>query len=180
MRVHEPEVAGIERNGDVGEPIEDSIEGAGRPALEPRLAVAFGAQAVSDVGAPAPAFQHLGDDLGRVLEVGVDEGDGITGRAFHAAGHGDLMAEIARQGEHPPPRIGALQLAQEVQRRVAAAVVDIDELEVELGDGFQGGDEAAMGLADDRFLVEAGDDDRQERAGGYLTRGGGGGSITGH
>ena len=28
-----------------------------------------------------------------------------------------------------------------------------------------------MGLADGRLLVEAGDDDGQERAGGYLTRG---------
>ena len=83
------------------------------------------------------------------------------------------MAEIAGQGEDPHARIGALQLAQEVQRGVAAAVVDVDELEVEIGDGFQGGDEAAMGLANDRFLVEAGDDDGQERAGGYLTRGGG-------
>ena len=57
------------------------------------------------------------------------------------------------------------------QRRVAAAVVDIDELEVETGDGVQGGDEAAMGLADDGFLVEAGDDDGQECA-GHTCRGG--------
>ena len=76
------------------------------------------------------------------------------------------MAEIAGQGEDPHAHIGALQLAQEVQRDIAAAVVDIDELEVEIGDGFQGGDEAAMGLADDRLLVEAGDDDGQERTGG--------------
>ena len=66
LAVHEPEVAGVEWNGDVGEPVEDSIEGAGRPALEPRLALAFGALAIGDVGAPAPALQHLGDDLGRV------------------------------------------------------------------------------------------------------------------
>ena len=171
--VHEPEVAGISRNGDVGEPVEESVEGAGRPALEPRLAVAFGAQAVGDVGAPAPTLQHLDDDLGRVLEVGVDDDDddGIAGSALQAGGHGDLMAEIAGQGEDPHARIGALQLAQEIQRDIAAAVVDIDELEVEIGDGFKCSDEAAMGLADDRCLVEAGDDDGQERAGGYFRPG---------
>ena len=82
------------------------------------------------------------------------------------------MAEIAGERKAPHARIGALQLAQEVQRGIAAAVVDVDELEVEIGDGFQGGDEAAMGLADGRLLVEAGNDDGQKRAGGYLTRGG--------
>ena len=102
---------------------------------------------------------------GGSLEVGVDEDDGIAGRAFHAGGHGDLMAEIAGEHEDPHARIGVLEFPQEVQRGVAAAVVDIDELEVEIGDGFQCGDEAAMGLADDRFLVEAGDDDGQERPG---------------
>ena len=75
------------------------------------------------------------------------------------------MAEVAGQGKDPHARIGALQLAQEVQRDIAAAVVDIDEFEVEPGDGVQCSDEAAMGLADGRFLVEAGDDDGQERPG---------------
>ena len=87
---------------------------------------------------------------------------------LQAGGDGHLVAEIARQGQDPHPRIGLLEVPQEVQRGVAAAVVDIDDLEVEIGDGgdgVQGGDEAAMGLADDRFLVEAGETmDRSTRA----------------
>ena len=83
------------------------------------------------------------------------------------------MAEVAGQGKDPHARIGALQLAQEVQRGIAAAVVDVDEFEVEIGDGFQGGGEAAMGLADGCLLVETGDDDGQERAGAASVGAGG-------
>ena len=47
--------------------------------------------------------------------------------------------KLREEREDPHARIGALQLAQEVQRGVMAAVVDIDELEVEIGDGFKYG-----------------------------------------
>ena len=56
-----------------------------------------------------------------------------------------------------------MQRAQDAQCGVAAAVVDIEDLEAEIEDSLKGGDEPAVRLADDRFLVEAGDDDGQKR-----------------
>ena len=61
------------------------------------------------------------------------------------------------------PRIPAAQPAQEVQRGVAAAVIHIDELEVESGNRREDGHQAAVGLLDARLLVVAGDDHRQQR-----------------
>ena len=119
-------------------------------------------QSVRDRGTLAPTLEHLGDDFGWVLEVGVDDNRDVAGRALQTGGNGGLMAEIAGQGGDAHMRIGALQFTPDLQRFVAAAVADIDALEVEIGDGFECGDEAAMGHADDRFLVEAGNDDGQE------------------
>ncbi len=41
---------------------------------------------------------------------------------------GDLLAEIARKGEGAQPLVVAVQLAQGLQRRVAGAVVDEQDL----------------------------------------------------
>ncbi len=57
-----------------------------------------------------------------------------------------------------------LNRPQDVQRGIMAAVVDIDELDIEFGDRLEDRDKPAMRLLNDRFFVEAGDDDGQERA----------------
>ena len=95
--------------------------------------------AVGDVGTRPPTLQHLRDDFGRILEVGVHNDGGIAGRALQAGGNGDLMAEIAGEREYAHARIGAVELPQDVQRGIAAAVVYVDALEVQIGDGFQRG-----------------------------------------
>ena len=162
LAVHQPEIAGVERDGDVRDAGHEPVECLGCPTFEGGLTLAFGPHAVGDVGAPAPAFQHLGDDLGRVLQVGVDEGDGIAGGFGQTAVMATCLSEIARQGDDPHARIGPLESSQKVQCGIAAAVVDVDELEVECGDVFEGGDKTAVRLGDDRFLVVAGDDDGQK------------------
>ena len=67
------------------------------------------------------------------MQVGVDEDDDI------AAGDGHLVAEIARQGEDPHAHIGVLEFPQDVQRGIEAAVVNVGEFKVELGNRFETG-----------------------------------------
>ena len=98
-----------------------------------------------------------------MLEIAVQDDHGVAGSALQSGGNRDLVAEIARQDEHPHPGVVALQRLQNAQRGVPAAVVDIEDLEAETGDSLKGGDEAAVRLADDRFFVEAGNDDGQKR-----------------
>ena len=77
---HEAEVARVERDLDGDHRGEEAIEDLRRDELEERLAGARATSAVDDVVALAPLLEHLDDDLGRVLEVGVHDDDG-TGRA---------------------------------------------------------------------------------------------------
>ena len=53
---------------------------------------------------------------------------GQTGR------QGNLVPEIARQRDHPHARIGTLEHPQDIQRAVVAAVVHIDDFEIQAGD----------------------------------------------
>ena len=71
---------------------------------EGHLAFSIGSHAVGDVDAPAPVFQHGEDDLGGILQVGVDDDDGIAGGLGQTSGGGCLLSEIAGQGDDPPAR----------------------------------------------------------------------------
>ena len=66
---------------------------------EPRLAVAALADRVDDVEALVPAARRARDHLGRVLEVGVHEHDGVAARRVEAGRERGLMAEVPREPE---------------------------------------------------------------------------------
>ena len=117
-------------------------------------------------------IQHLDDGFRRVLQVGVDDGGDVAYGFGQPRGERNLMSEIAGQGEDPHARVGALESSQEVQRGVAAAVVNVDDLEINPGGFLDDVDETAMRLGDDGFLVEAGDNDGQENEGMIFLPGG--------
>ena len=94
--------------------------------------------AVGDVGTGAPTLQHLRDDFGRILEVGVHNDGGIAAACSKPAAMAISWPKL-RESEYAHARIGAVDLPQDVQRGIAAAVVYVDALEVQIGDGFQRG-----------------------------------------
>ena len=95
--VDEAEVADVERDLDLGDPVEAAVEpGCGRP-LESRLAVALLAHRVDDVVALAPARGELEHDLGRILQVGVEHDHRVARGDVDAGGERDLVAEVPRQ-----------------------------------------------------------------------------------
>ena len=76
------------------------MESARRPALEGRFAFARVPHAMDDVGAVAPVLQHPEQDLGRIPQVGVDDGtDESKARARDLAGHGtDAAVRLENDG----------------------------------------------------------------------------------
>ena len=154
------------------------VEDVRRALLERRVAPRA-ALGVGHVGPRLPGLDQLQAHLGRVLEVGVHDHHRVApGRGVEAGGHRDLVAEVAGQRDHRDPLVGLAELEQQVERLVAAAVVDVDELEVEVGPLVGRGHERlveredAGGLVVDRQHV--GD---QSSSGGHAAspRSGGGG-----
>ncbi len=80
--IDEAEVAGVEGNLDVGEAVDGEVEEAGGPELEGGFAFAGIAYAVDDLGAALPEGDHFGDELGGILEVGIDDDGGAAGDGF--------------------------------------------------------------------------------------------------
>lgn len=111
--VDEAKVAGVERQRHLRQGVDEAIECARRPKLEGGFAVAGGADPVDNLVAFAPLCDHLGDHFRRILQVGVDQHDGVAIGVIEASGDGDLVAEVARQKNDPNMFVARLYLAQQ-------------------------------------------------------------------
>ena len=160
--VEQAEVAGVRLEVHLGELVEELVEPGGGGELERGLALALLAHGVDDVGAGAPALDHLEDQLGGVLQVGVNHRHDVTGGMLEAGGECGLVAEVAREVDHADARIGGGESVEQLGRAVGRAVVDEHELEVQSSDGRAG---ARDEFLDELLLVIDGGDDREERVG---------------
>ena len=133
--VEQPEVARVGLEVDLRELAEEPVEPRRGGELEGGLALALLAHHVDDVGALAPLGDHVGDQLGRVLQVGVDHRDGVADGVLEAGGQRRLVAEVAREVHDAHARVGGGEPVEDLGRAVGAAVVDDDQLEVEARDG---------------------------------------------
>jgi hypothetical protein len=123
---HQPEVAGVARQLHAAEVLHQPVEQVrGRP-LRPGLAFARTPFAVDHVESAPPAGHQRRDHLRWVLQVGIDHDHGIAAGVLQPGGGGDLLAKIARQVDDRHVRLGAVKRLQQAQRRVAAAVIDVD------------------------------------------------------
>ena len=102
---HQAEVAGIERDVDVGHAADQAVEGGGGGALEQALAVALAALAVDHVGALIHQRHHVGQQLGRILQVGVDDQDALAAAHREAGGERQLVAVVAHQPHRDDARV---------------------------------------------------------------------------
>ena len=85
---HEPVIPGIELYFWRGDPVEQAVEKLGRGFLEPGIRTAVLADAVDDIVAGFPFFDEGRDDLGRVLQIGVDGNDDRSRGILQAGGEG--------------------------------------------------------------------------------------------
>lgn len=130
-----------------------------RPLLEERFPLTV-APAGRDVAvAFFPPGNHVRQQFRRVLEVGVHDDQGVAFGVVHAGQHGRFLAEITRQGHVGHARIFFVELAQNGQGPVAAAVVDEDEGEGVVCQAADDGARPFVELGQDGFFVIAGDED---------------------
>jgi hypothetical protein len=120
-------VAGVLGNVHAAERLDQTVEQVGRGALDPRFAVARAALGIHHVVPGTPQLHHARYQLGRVLQVGVDDDHGIARSQVEPGRHGGFLAEIAAQVDERNARIASAQRPDQRQRPVAAAIVDVDD-----------------------------------------------------
>ena len=126
--VHQAEVARVERDVDIGDALQQTVEEAGGPEFELGFALAVGTHGIDDFIALAPFFDHARDRLRRVLQIGVHHDHGVALGKVGPGGNGDLMAEVAAEIEILTRGSLRVQIEQQRERTVAAAVIDADQL----------------------------------------------------
>ena len=156
--VHQRKIAGIVGDGEIGEGVEHPVEElVGHPHEQGRFPL--DPAAVDHVVPFAPLGHELFDQLGRILEVAVQQHAGVLGRDLHAAAEGRLGAEVARMGDADDPFVAAGDGADDLLAVVRAVVVDEDDLviDLELGKGIL---QALVHDRDGLVVLVAGDDGR--------------------
>ncbi|MGC4030993.1 MAG: hypothetical protein QM754_04500 [Tepidisphaeraceae bacterium] len=118
--------------------------------------------AVDDVGTLVHEAHHVGQEFGRVLQVGVDDEDAVAGAQRQARRERQLMAVVAGEFDGFDARVVACQFRHQRPGEVFRAVVDEHEF-VRPPAGPADVAEAAVRLAKALGLVVAGYDDRKRR-----------------
>ncbi len=161
---HQAVVADARRHLDAGRALHQSVVQGGGAALEGRVAAAVGPAGVDDVDAGVLRRpQHRGQQLGRVLQVGVHRGHPLPARPVEARGQRHLVADVPVQPHDPELGPAGRRSGQRVGGAVGRPVVDGQHLvghAERVEHPPQPGDEDRQHLG----LVEAGDDHAERRA----------------
>lgn len=139
------------------------MEDRRRRPLEQGLSGPFGTLAIDDLGTAIHQLHHVGEEFGRVLEIGIDQQDTVAARRLQAGHHGHLLPEVAPQPDADDMGVPSCQVRDHLPRPVGRAVIDQDDLEVPGRRRHGGRARAAMELADRLVFVETGRDDRHPR-----------------
>ena len=160
---HQPEVPGVGGDLDVGDALDDAVADRRDDPLGQRLPRARAALGVDDLIPLAPAGDHVGDQLRRVLQVAVDHHYRVARGRLHARQRRGGLAEAAREAQHLHARVGRAQLEDALLGAVGRRVDGEDQLPV----GAHAGEHRRQALVDApdvAFLVVCGDDDRDHCA----------------
>ena len=154
---HEPEVADVGGDGAVGKGIHQAVEQVRGGALGGRLALPLRAAGVDDVVAGLPEADELWNQLGGILEVGIDHDHRVAARVVEGGRHRDLLAEVARQADQGDAGVPVVQDTDGSGGPVRAAVIGEDDLPSQAGcvEGLAG---AGVEGVEDRGLVVGWDD----------------------
>ncbi len=166
---HEPEIAGIARHRQVAHLFHHAIERRRREFLDRRLAGTIRTRAVDHVEAFAPARDEFGYQFGLVLQVRIDDNDGIGIDMIDARRQRELLAEIAAQLQRRDARIGQAQRLHDVPGIVAASVVDVENAAIKI-ERIENEPETALEFAQAIAFVVGGDDDGERLHGRGLAR----------
>jgi len=162
--VEQPEVAQVGAHRHLREPAHHAVERVRARTLEPALPVARAAHGVDERDvALAPASDERGNELRRILEVGVDRHDGVALGELEPAGQREILAEVPRESHAAHARVARRVVPHDRPGGVAAAVVDVEDAPVEVGAGERRA-EPRVEEREDLGLVVDGHDDADQRA----------------
>ena len=158
---HQPEIACVERDRRVGDPVEHAIESRRRRAFEHRLAIALAADGIDDIGLLiAHRRAHVGEQFGRILQIGVDDEDLRAAAQVEPGGQRQLVPVIAAEIDRDEAWIGGGQPLHHRPAVVAAAIVDENDLIIVAHRAARRRPDPRMEQFQARGLVVTGDDDR--------------------
>jgi len=159
---HQPEITGVERDRRVGQPVEHAVEQRRRHLLEDRLAGALAAHGIDHIGLVLDHRRaHVAEQLGRILQIGIDDQDLFAGAQIEPGGQRELVAMVARQVDRDQPRVDGGEALHHRPAVVARAVVDEEDFIV-VADRRPGrARDAGMEQVETGGLIVAGDDDGQ-------------------
>ena len=155
--VEEAEVAYVFEHVEAGGTVEEAVVEAAQTAAQPTLARNVSPR-IDVLCSLFPEAKHVGDEGGRMLEVGVEDDDAVARSVVKARQHSILLAKIAREADEGHPRVLATQLPHDAQRLVAAAVVDEQHLPLVLHLAVHDLTQGCMEGGERRLLVVAGDE----------------------
>ena len=162
---HQAEVAGVERDRRVGQPVEHPVEDRRRRLLEQRFPRALAADGIDHVRPlRRHGRAHVGQEFGRVLKIGVDDQDLLARAQVEPCGQRQLVAVIARQVDRDQMRIGGGQTLHHRPAVVLRAVVDQDDLIILAHRRARRARDTRVQHVQTGGFVIAGDDDGQGRA----------------
>ena len=167
---HQPEVAGIGGDIDIGEPVDQAVEAGRGRALKKAFAVTLAALAVNHIGILIHQRHHVGQQLRRILQIGIDDQDALAAADRQPGGERELVAVVAHQADRHDPRVGGGGGRHDLPGPVARAVVDQHDFAGAAPCGTQGvqdGTDPAQEFGQDVLLVETGSHHGYRRAGGF-------------
>ena len=98
---------------------------------------------MDDLHPGAPLRDHLRDQFGRVLQVGVDDDHGLAAAVPQTGEDRRFLAEVAAERETPDPWFTGRESTEALEGVVPAAVIDHEDLPgrgaglKDLGDGCE-------------------------------------------
>jgi hypothetical protein len=115
------------------------------------------ARSINHVVALSPQRNHFGDNLGRVLQISVNQNDCRSVGKLQAGADRNLMAEISGEPYNADSWISGVDVSQDAGGVVLASIIDKNNFERQ-PDFFQSSRQAAGGFRQHGFLVETRND----------------------
>lgn len=123
---HETVIASAVDHFDLADAIDELIKDAGAKAADGGFTFAGDAAGGDTVVAFVKEGEHLGEKAGRILAIGVHNGDIVASGVLEAGEHGGFFAKVAREREIMDARVGFGEGFELGEGVIAAAVVNED------------------------------------------------------
>src|ERR1700739_4225474 len=107
--VQQSKIARVQRDLHVRKLVDQAVEDLRRPQFEPALARARLPDAIDDLVAFTPQFDHLPNEFRWVLQIGIQNNDASAAGSRKPRGYGRLVAKVSREHHHPRLRIADIE-----------------------------------------------------------------------